>query len=417
MKILIIGTNTIADLLTQRLLSEHNVECVYHYGAHVSRVPTDRFKPQSMSAGVSPLLQFLASAEGSNIDLIVPTTLYFQLRPGLFNAARANNIPILTPTAGQANIEWSKITGKRLLNHLNIPTAAHSVMTHKAFFDSYYDIKRPFVVKYEKDWRSGLQTVVVTDNNYQEEYNNLVNAAPRTFLADRIVPTDLTFIVEDYIDGAREYSWHAICNDTGMTFLGAARDYKKRYENDIGHNTASMGSYSPVPDIDQKIEVYANRIVQYFKDRGTPFKGILYLGIMISASGEPYVLEINTRFGSPETESILQTIDNNIADLLYSIAANKQLPAITVNDKVGVSLRVVNKQYVEKQDASTLTFPQLWPLVDGIQYSMCADSTLLHSVITVADTSIDAASDKLYKFLKDKPMGDFTYRTDIGYCK
>ena len=99
------------------------------------------------------------------------------------------------------------------------------------------------LLKYANIWRAGLQTVVVTNDNFQEEYADLlktIESNPGT-----------EFVVEEFIKSTAEYSYHAWCNSTGWKYIGSARDYKKRYENDIGHNTAGMGSYSPVDDVDE----------------------------------------------------------------------------------------------------------------------------------------------------------------------
>jgi len=416
MIILVLGSNTAADYLSQQLLKDERVEAVYHFGANATKCPAERYFPESFSE--RQIKQFI-DTHGNEIDLIVPTTLYCQLIPKLLKDARAKNIPVLAPAYNLHKLEWSKLTGKRLLNHLKIPTPSHQVLDRAEFFKTFYSIPRPFVVKYEEDWRSGLQTIVVTDENCDQEFSNLIYASPARFLDKNNNSYDnQVFIVEEFISGQREYSWHALCNQTGWTYLGSARDYKRRYEGDQGYNTAGMGSYSPVEQVDPRIDQYTNQIVEFLKDRGTPYVGVLYLGIMIAQDGTPVVLEINTRFGSPEIESILQTVDSNLLDLLLATAANQQIPTVKYNDRVGVSLRLVNQVYEEKSDNNvTPEQPKLWPLIGGIQMSLCNSTRLLHSVLTTSDVSITAASDKIYRFLKNKPLGDYTYRTDIGYLK
>jgi phosphoribosylamine--glycine ligase len=285
---------------------------------------------------------------------------------------------------------------------------------------TFKDIPRPFVLKYEEDWRLGLQTIVIKDDNYEQEYDYLVNSKPSHYLNQTVEQfNQQTFIVEEYIKGVREYSWHAICNAVSWQYIGTARDYKKRYEGDVGHNTAGMGAYSPVENVDPVIHEYCDKIVKFFKKRGTPYLGMLYLGIMVGEDGVPYVLEINTRPGSPEFESILQTIDGSILDLLYSAAKNEILEPIKTNDRTGVCLRVVNETYDEDIEASYKDFimPKLWPVVDNLKVCMGQNSKLLHSVIVAQDSSREAAADRIYNFIRNKPMGNFTYRKDIGYLK
>ena len=171
--------------------------------------------------------------------------------------------------------------------------------------------------------------------------------------------------------------------------------------------------------IDPRINEYADSIVSFLKQKGTPYVGSLYLGIMIDETGTPQVLEINTRFGSPEIESIIPTIETNLLDIFYSAAANKNIPDIKFNDNCGVSIRIVNKIYDESVLAKNKYFerPILWPVTGNIILSHGSRAKLLNSLVSVEGQSIEAASDQLYNFLKTKFMGDFVYRTDIGYLK
>jgi phosphoribosylamine--glycine ligase len=180
-----------------------------------------------------------------------------------------------------------------------------------------------------------------------------------------------------------------------------------------------MGAYSPVEDVHPDINGYCDKIVKFFKKRGTPYVGMLYLGIMIGEDGVPYVLEINTRPGSPEIEAILQTIDESVLDLFYRAAKNEILEPIKTNDQVGLCLRLVNEDYREdvETSATDLIMPKLWPVVDNLKIGMCQNSRLLHSVIVAQDSTREAAADRIYRFLSNKPMGNFTYRKDIGYFK
>ena len=415
MKILVVGTNTASDYISQKLLEDNRVEKIYHVGAHHTKFPSDRYVPEKLNK--DSLLEYIRKNK-DQIDLIIPTVLYFQLWSEFNTVVRRKEIPILMPDHKLGMLEWSKVTGKRLLSHLNIPTPPHRILIKNDLIKEFHTIKRPYVIKYEKDWRHGLQTVVVTDDNVDEEYSNFVNAPESTYPATNN-EEEATFLVEEFVKGVREYSWHAICNKTGWRYLGSSRDYKKRYENDIGHNTASMGSYSPVQDVDARVNEYAQKIVDFLIARGTPYVGILYLGIMVDENGTPVVLEINTRPGSPEIESIIPTIKTNLLDIFYATATNSPIPEIEFNDRSAVSIRVVNQTYSEEVVSPNQKFimPKLWPLVGDINMSMGNKANLLHSLLTVDDVSVDAAADQLYKFLKNKNMGDFTYRTDIGYFK
>jgi hypothetical protein len=100
-------------------------------------------------------------------------------------------------------------------------------------------------------------------------------------------------------------------------------------------------------------------------------------------------------------------------------ASNQPIPDVVHNDRVGVSVRIVNKDYSDEMEHTShrIASPQLWPLTDNIKFTKVINDRLLHSVLTVSDTTREAGADRIYKFLENKPMGDYTFRTDIGYLK
>ena len=416
MKIMVLGTNTASDYISQKLLEDDRVEKIYHFGAFYEKMPSDRYVPCDLDK--NELVKFINNLKNDEIDLIIPTVLYFQLWVAFKEAVKRKKIPILMPFHNLGNLEWSKLQGKRLLSYLGIPTPEYQILNKYQLVNEFYKIPRPFVIKYEQDWKHGLQTIVITDDNVNFEYTKIADATASNYaLTDKT--KEPVFIIEQFVKGIREYSWHAICNSTGWKYLGTARDYKKRFDNDVGFNTAGMGSYSPVADVDPRINEYADSIVSFLKQKGTPYVGILYLGIMIDETGTPQVLEINTRFGSPEIESIIPTIETNLLDIFYSAAADQNIPDIKFNDRCGVSIRIVNKTYDESVLSKHKNFqrPVLWPTTGDIILSRGSKGKLLNSLVSVEDATIEAASDQLYNFLKNKIMGDFVYRKDIGYLK
>ena len=188
-----------------------------------------------------------------------------------------------------------------------------------------------------------------------------------------------------------------------------------------------MGSYSPV-NINPLVHEFADRILTHLKSIGTPYKGVLYLGIMEDADGNPYVLEINTRPGDPEFQAILMTFDKeqSVAKLLYQAATGSKLDDIKHNDQHGVSLRIVNSDYHNIVNLMALGEwsklenhfnPQLWPELPEIHISFNKDRKLLNSIITTSASTKIEASNRIYNFLENIEMYNFTYRKDIGYLE
>ena len=128
-------------------------------------------------------------------------------------------------------------------------------------------------------------------------------------------------LVEELLEGA-EVSVLAVCDGSDAIALAPARDYKRAYDGDEGPNTGGMGSFAPVPDmddeaLDRSLETCVRPALAELARRGTPFVGTLFAGLMLTSDG-PRVLEYNCRFGDPETQSVLPLVDG---DLLAALAA------------------------------------------------------------------------------------------------
>ena len=125
-------------------------------------------------------------------------------------------------------------------------------------------------------------------------------------------------VIEEFLEG-EELSLLALCDGENVLPLAPAQDYKRIHDGDEGPNTGGMGSYSPVPGFDpaetERIADLVHRpIVEAMKRRGTPYHGVLYAGLMLTADG-PKVLEFNCRFGDPETQAVLPRLRSDLLEL------------------------------------------------------------------------------------------------------
>lgn len=416
MKIAVIGNTAASHQVAQHLLTCENVEKVYHLGAPDLQKSTSRyikllsqFKRTDSGEAVNHIIPTIKELD---VDLIVPMTNSFQLWTAFHNAV--NGTPTLLPSKEIGLLEWSKIEGKKLLTSLNIPTASYKVFSLQELRSKFLKLERPFVLKYDQDWRAGLQTVIITNDNVEAEYATLISEQTTKRFLDAFGDfVDQKFIVEDFIPGTSELSYHALSNNVSWTYLGSARDYKTFKENDIGHNTAGMGAYRIVEDVDAKIHEYANRIFEHFKEQGTPYVGFLYLGIMFDTNNNPVVLEINTRPGDPEITTIIPGIKTNLASLLYRAAKHEQLSPLEFSNLHSVSIRIVNKKY--NLDKPEKYVEPVIPETNEFCIGYNEHRELLHSVITSTDSNTKDAAGKLYKFLATTTLGDFTFRKDIGH--
>lgn len=431
MKIAIFGNSASTDFVVKKMLKYHNVETIYHLGALRNSLKTGRYIPISLCSDVNveKNKQFILEFPYKNIvDLIIPMNNQYQLWESFYNSMKNSKAAVLMSNRQVGMLEWSKIVGKKFLREAEIPTSVGKEYHLNELIKEFYNIPRPFVLKYDQYWQEELvgkkflegynpksPTIIVTNENYKEEFDLLKKET--TDLSTTKYFENQKFLVEEYIDGVREFSYHALMNDTSWTYLGCARDYKKRYENDQGYNTAGMGSYSPVPDVNPIIHSYVDRLRKLFKEKGISYIGFLFLGIIIDKNETPIVLEINTRPGCPEIQSILSVIDDNIFDLFYKAATNQELTPVKFSNKSAVSIRIVNKRHLDFKKTYFIQLPNLCSPIEDICIQYNTEQSVISSVITTTADDIDSASDNLYAFLKNKNMGDFTYRKDIGYLR
>jgi phosphoribosylamine--glycine ligase len=420
MNILVVGNNPATHYTAQLLIGNKNVNKVYHCIANEYLKESDKYVPivvHKMSQS-----QLLSAIDIPGIDLIIPTQLSLQLWPAYQEKLKQSGIPYLTPSAKLSNLEFSKIIGKKLLIDAGVPTADYRVYTKEELFKNFLTIPRPFVLKYDGDTRYGRQTIIVTDRNYQEEYEALLEFGGTRTLHLHGPFVDQKFIVEEFVEGLREYSYHALVNEVSWTYIGSARDYKKYLNGDAGNNTGGMGSYS-TNNIDAIVHSYVDRIIKEIKKEGDCYIGFLYLGILVKKDGTPIVLEINTRPGDPEIQTIFPVIKDDVLNLLYNTATNQHLSTVEFTDKSAVSVKLVNKNFydlpnIKHKFTDAIKVPRLSHCPDNITISYEAGEYLsCYATLTSVADSVESASDTIYNYLKSADIGEYTYRTDIGYLK
>jgi phosphoribosylamine--glycine ligase len=253
----------------------------------------------------------VAAAEGSDLVVVGPEA---PLVAGLVDKLAARGIAAFGPSAAAARLEGSKTFAKEVMAAAGVPTAAWSavdgVEEGMAAITGY-----PVVLKFD-GLAAGKGVVIARDED-----------EARATLEDFLVAQRFgegQVVVEECLVG-EELSLLALCDGERALAMAPAQDYKRIFDGDEGPNTGGMGSYSPVPGITPKRaeEICAlvhQPIVDLLAERGTPFHGVLYAGIMLTADG-PKVLEYNVRFGDPETQAVLPRMRSDLAELL--LAATK----------------------------------------------------------------------------------------------
>jgi phosphoribosylamine--glycine ligase len=235
---------------------------------------------------------------------------------GLVDDLSAAGIAAFGPSRAAAQIEGSKAYAKQLMKAAGVPTASHVLFRDREEAAAHLACASyPAVLKADV-LAAGKGVIIAADEREARE-------AVKVFFAEKRFG-DTEVLLEEFLVG-EELSLLALCDGERAVPLAPAQDYKRIFDGDRGPNTGGMGSYSPVPGVDaaaadELARVVHQPIVDELRRRGTPFQGVLYAGLMVTAGG-PKVLEYNARFGDPETQAVLPRLRSDLLELLEASTA------------------------------------------------------------------------------------------------
>jgi len=232
---------------------------------------------------------------------------------GIADALAEAGIGCFGPSAAAAALEGSKAFSKEVMEAAGIPTASYALVRDP---DAGMDAIDRYPVVLKADGLAAGKGVVIAQNEAE------ARAALRALLVEHRFGTERV-VVEEHLVG-EELSLLAICDGMEAIPLASARDYKRIFDGDLGPNTGGMGSYSPVPAIDEEragelCGLIHRPVLEELRSRGIPFHGVLYAGLMLTSDG-PRVLEFNVRFGDPETQAILPRLRSDLLELMQRAA-------------------------------------------------------------------------------------------------
>jgi phosphoribosylamine---glycine ligase len=227
---------------------------------------------------------------------------------GVGDALRKAGFAVFGPNAAAAQLEGSKGFTKDLCQANGIPTARYvRVDSATAAHEALHEFGLPVVIKADGLAAGKGVTVAMT----REEAEAAIAAC------------DGPMVIEEFLEG-EEASLFALVDGETAVPLASAQDHKRVGEGDTGPNTGGMGAYSPAPVLTEELERQTmNEIIsptaRALAEAGTPFSGVLYAGLMLTADG-PKLIEYNVRFGDPECEAIVPRIEGDFAALLHAVA-------------------------------------------------------------------------------------------------
>ena len=384
--------------------------------AGTSLVATNHRLEDASTAGV---VSYCSSIDASLV-IVGPEA---PLCDGLADMCADAGIPCFGPVAALAHLEGSKLHAKKAMKEAGVPTADYVELTAESDVESALDRygSNPWVIK--RDVLAGGKGVVVTSD--RDEARQFISAS---------IEMDGLVLLEAFLPG-EEASMLVVMDGISFVTLPASQDHKRAYDGDLGPNTGGMGAYCPAPVVTPSVyEKILSRIVkpmhEHLSNTSIPYRGVLFIGLMIDEHDDPYVVEFNVRFGDPECQVTLPLISSDVYEMLYgaatdtlgsSLVAFESSSALTVVlASEGYPAQPIKGRVVEglQEALNQQSYRQTWVNVAGVTD---ADSGALISSggrvvsCTAMSASLEDARASAYKLLNDLELEGSHFRTDIGF--
>ena len=316
MKVLVVGQGGREHALLWKLKQSSLVDTVYCAPGNAGTA-ADGINVDIADTDFRGLIKF---AQDEQIDLTVvgPEA---PLCAGLVDEMEAVGLKVFGPSKAAAKLEASKVFTKRILRRANVPTARYEQFDRaEAAIASLNTLEDgPCVVKAD-GLCAGKGAIVCAD------HAEAIDAIKRILVDREFGAAGKELIIEECLVG-QEASILSIVDGNTIIPLEASQDHKRALDGDLGPNTGGMGAYCPTPLITDEV---MSEIVEYIliptvhtlNTEDTPFRGILYTGLMLTETG-PQVLEFNVRFGDPETQPLLMRLKSDLAKVLLATAERR----------------------------------------------------------------------------------------------
>ena len=338
---------------------------------------------------------------------------------GLVDALEARGIKAFGPRQAAAQLEGSKSFTKELCREQAIPTAEWQAFRNASDAKAYVEAKgAPIVVKYDGLMAGKGVTVAPTTGAAFEAIDAIYAGEPHAAI-----------VIEECMEG-EEVSFFCISDGAAILPFGSAQDHKRVNDGDTGPNTGGMGAYSPAPVFSAELErLTIERIikptVEGLAKRGTPYRGVLFAGLMITKSG-PKLIEYNARFGDPECQVLMLRLATDLLPVLLAAAdgnlsgqkanfssshaiavvmANRGYPGPVANGSI-----IRNLDAAEDVEAVTIFHAGTTARDDAI---LANGGRVLNVCATGA--SISQARDRAYRAIAKVDWPEGFYRKDIAW--
>ena len=421
MKVLVIGSGAREHAIAWKLSTSPAVNQVYTAPGNAGT----NILGANLPIAVEDIETLILAAKRYDIDLTVVGP-EIPLARGIVDRFQQMGLRIFGPTRDAARIESSKEYARALMRKLRVPSPEYKVFHSYSEGYQYLSNHQSQVVVKANGLAAGKGVFVCRDQ--EAAINALFDC-----MEDRIFGTaGSTVIVEEFLEG-QELSVFAFSDGEHLSTLAAACDYKRLLEGDRGPNTGGMGSYAPPNIWTEELSCQVRKeimepVIEAMAQDGTPYKGILYAGLMITPTG-PKVLEFNCRMGDPETQVLLPSVKTDIVDIMLStIDGNLKTTPVDwgISASVGVVMasrgypgeyrRGLEIQGLDTLDRDTLVFHAGTSRTAGDHSRIVASGGRVLTVVGFKP-SVEEAREHVYNNIDRISFEGCHYRRDIGTVK
>ncbi|MDP2913420.1 MAG: phosphoribosylamine--glycine ligase [Candidatus Omnitrophota bacterium] len=315
MRILVIGSGGREHALCWKIAK--SPKCGKLYCAPGTDGMSDTAQPVDIDANdIDGLLKF-AKSESIDLTIVGPES---PLVCGIVDRFEKEGLKIFGPRKDLARLEGSKIFAKELMKRFGVPTAGFKAFDKFDEAIKYVEAKIPPVVVKADGLAAGKGVVIC--KSVGEAKDSLKKMMVEGCFGD----AGRRVVIEDCLIG-EEASIIVMSDGRDAALLASSQDHKRVFDGDKGPNTGGMGAYSPAPVITDAlfkkiIDIAILPVIHGLAKEGTPYKGVLYAGIMVTEKG-PFVLEFNVRFGDPETQAIMPRLKSDLVEAIEKAIAGK----------------------------------------------------------------------------------------------
>lgn len=417
MKLLVIGSGGREHALAWKLAQSPQVETVF-------------VAPGNAGTATEPKLQNVALSEHADLmnfcrkEEIAFTVVGPEapLAAGVVDDFRAAGLKIFGPTRYAAQLESSKDFAKAFMAKYQIPTAQYQTFADAAEAHVYVDNKgAPIVIKADGLAAGKGVIVAMTLDEAHAAIDDML-------LGNKMGDAGARVVIEDFLQG-EEASFIVMVDGNNVLPMATSQDHKRLLDKDQGPNTGGMGAYSPAPVVTPAVYERAMQeiilpTVRGMQAEGHKFTGFLYAGLMIDATGAPYTIEFNCRFGDPETQPIMSRLDSDLVDLVAAAIDGKLDSAGAAwNPQTAVGVVLAAANYPET--------PRKGDVIHGLaaadqigkvfhagtaaneQGEILTNGGRVLCVVGLGD-DVAAAKAKAYQALENIRFDGMQYRTDIA---